>query len=530
MIDKKITLVLFNEKFSFQWQYGDVFNVDYTAVSIHKILPEIHSSASDYILFWDARNTFPTDKELENVLNSKGDLWHVGSKLSFAKEMPVLDCIQPVSMIHLDVNSNLDHSSWKISLKGCLMKRSVFDQVPFSKYMSEIDLLGLDFGYKALKFGVITRYSSILAKNIVLLEKNSSILLQDELTFVRNNFDKKAFIWCYLMHLFKVNLFLFIKLLKSNPNKEIEIYNREDADLDISSKDGSVSIVIATLERYPCLIDVLLEVRELDAKPKEIIIIDQTRKEIRSTTFLNSFSDLPITYLETNTIGQCTARNLGIKNATSKFIWFLDDDMKEIPKDYLNRHLHNIYSFNADISCGIPDEIGTNYINRAIHKVEISEGFPTNDILVKRELLNKVGGFDVKMDQKQSEDQEIGLRCMKTGALSIKDNKMRILHLRASRGGLRNHNVRKITFASSRNSLFQRRFLHYSELYLNLKHFDRKKIDRFILLNIRGTFIIRGNVFKKILKIVIATLVLPDTIIKSKKNLTKALVLKNANE
>jgi hypothetical protein len=106
--------------------------------------------------------------------------------------------------------------------------------------------------------------------------------------------------------------------------------------------------------------------------------------------------------------------------------------------------------------------------------------------------------------------------------LSIKNNQLRILHLRASRGGLRNHNVRKVTFSSSRNSLIQRRFLHHSELYLSLKHFSKEQVRKSLWLNIRGTFIVRGNFVKKLLKIVIALIVLPHTLFEVSKNLKLA--------
>ena len=260
---------------------------------------------------------------------------------------------------------------------------------------------------------------------------------------------------------------------------------------------------------------------------KEIIIVDQTPKEKRSKEFLQSFDDLPIVYLETDKIGQCTARNKGIEVAKSKFIWFLDDDMEEIPTNYLEKHLITIYSMNADISCGIPDEIGTNYIDRSIPKIELSDGFPTNDVLVKTDFLLDAGGFDVKMDQKQSEDQEIGLRLMKNGALSVKNNQLRIVHLRANRGGLRNHNVRKITFASSRKSVFQRRFLHYSEIYLNLKHFSKQQVLKSLLLNIRGTFIIHDGIFKKFLKFLFSLLILPNTLLVLNRRLKQAKMMMN---
>jgi len=521
MFKQTITLLLFNSSSIVTWEYGEIILATYNTTSFAKTMEKLGNVKSDYILFWDADNPIPTKEQLSSVIASKGDLWHIGSKLNFAIELPLLDCVQPTTMHHLKVDSSMDHTSWKVSLRGSLMKKSVLDQIPFVKKAASMDIVSLDFGFKAMKSGVITRYSEILAKNTIRKE-TSAFNLNEELSFIRNNFDKKAFVWCYVLYFFKINPLQFFRLLKIKPVTVSQPYTREVSTVNLSELDTSVSIVIATLERYECLVDELLELRLLQLQPKEIIIVDQTIQEKRSTEFLKDFEDLPISYLESNKIGQCSARNLGIKKATGKFIWFLDDDMKEIPVDYLERHLQNMYSFNADVSCGIPDEIGTNYIDRSIKKIEISDGLPMGDTIVKRELLIEIGGFDVKMDQKQSEDQEIGLRCFKQGALSIKDNQMRILHLRASRGGLRNHNVRKITFASSRNSLTQRRFLHHSEIYLNLKHFDQKKVKKAILLNIRGTFIIRGGMLKKGIKILIAFFMLPHTLYITKKNITLA--------
>lgn len=519
-MNKKISLVAFNESSNIEWKFGPKFSIDYSVKSLLAIRDEVLNDNSDYILFWDLKNMIPQNDDIEKILNSKGNLWHIGTKLKLNIKPQLLESIQPTSMLHLSISSTIPHSSWKNSFKGCLLEKRVFKEISISKYSNSLDIIGLDFGYKAMKSGVITRYSSVLSKTI----KSSDLLISklDELLFIRNNFDTKAFIWCYLIGMFKISVFSFFKAYRGKENSNNIVFKHRISKYALEEKKTSVSIVIATLERYYFLERELEELRSLKPTVDEIIIIDQTPIEKRNKAFLKSFNDLPIVYVETDTIGQCSARNKGIEIAKSKFIWFLDDDMEEIPSNYLKNHLETIYSFNADISCGIPDEIGTHYIDRSIPKIELSDGFPTNDVLVKRSLLLEVDGFDVKMDQKQSEDQEIGLRLIKKGALSVKNNQLRIIHLRAARGGLRNHNVRKITFASSRNSLFQRRFLHHSEIYLSLKHFSKKQVFKSLLLNIRGTFIVRGSVLKKIAKSLLSSLVFPHSICITYKNMKKA--------
>ena len=504
---RSTTLVVFNEKTLFEWRLGKKFSIEYTVDSLKKYKNEILKENSEYILFWDANNGELSENKILEIINSKGDLWHIGPLIGLNDFPFLLDFIQPTNMLNLRVKETINHSSWRHTFKGSLMKFRVFKEIQISSYSNSLDIIGLDFGYKSMKSGVLTRYSHLFLngkKETV----NFSFKKKEELLFIRNNFDSKAFFWCYLLSFFKISPLTFFKVYKNKENNSENIFNQDISQKEVLiGKDLSVSIVIATLERYPFLENELEELRLLEIPVQEIIIIDQTPKEKRNKEFLNAFRDLPILYLETDVIGQCTARNKGIGVSKSKFIWFLDDDMEEIPANYLEKHLRTMYSFDADVSCGVPDEIGTHYIDRSISKIELSDGFPTNDVLVKRNLLEEVGGFDIKMDQKQSEDQEIGLRLIKKGALSVKNNQLRIVHLRANRGGLRNHDVRKVTFASSRNSLFERR-------YLNLKHFTKKLVHKSLLLNIRGTFIVRGNLLKQVIKVLLGFILLPHTLAK----------------
>ena len=521
MTNKKISLVIFNEDKPIQWTLGEKFSLTYNVKSLIKFKSRILKAPAEYILFWDAKNPIPNQEIISEVFKSKGNLFHIGPSIGLSNKPQLLDEIQPTSMLNVEISLKIDHTSWKNTFKGCLLEKRVFEIIPLASYSDSLDIIGLDFGFKALNAGVITRYSTILSK-FISREQENHISKKDELFFIRNNFDIKAYFWTYLMNILRYSPLYFIIGFIKKSNLKTSIFSRDLEPNLISDDNLHVSAVIATLDRYKTLTEELEELSYLDLPLREIIIVDQTPKNRRSSTFLDNFKQLPIRYIETDRIGQCSARNLGISKATSKFVWFLDDDMKEIPSNYLREHLKTIYNLDADISCGVPDEIGTNLIDRRVPKIMLSDGFPTNDVLVKRTLLDAANGFDEKMDQLQSEDQELGLRLIKMGALSVKNNQLRLLHLRAVKGGLRNHNVRKITFASSRNSLFQRRFLHYSEIYLSLKHFTKKQVQNSLYLSIRGTFIIRGSIGKKIFKMFIGLLLLPHSIFITLKNLRLA--------
>lgn len=515
---KIITLVVFNENEKVAWKHGPVHSIAYTTDALIEAKASILNEKSDYILFWDLKNELPSYGVLQAVLKEKGTIWHIGSVIGLKEKPSLIEIVQPTNMNNVRIDESISHSSWKITFKGCLLGSNIFKSVPLQNYSDSLDIIGLDFGYNAMRAGAIPRFSKNLAGHVD-HGKTTKIKIKDELAFIKMNLDMKAFIWCYIMKFFTINPFTFIKLIRLKKHVKYSSIESTYNGTSTLMGDIQVSIVIATLNRYKVLKEELKEIRNLNPSVNEIVIVDQTPTNERDSKFLEEFSDLPIQYISTEKIGQCSARNIGVKASKGNYIWFLDDDMKEFPKDYLLKHMQTLHEYRADISCGIPDEIGTDFIDRANKHVFISDGFPTNDVVVRKELLENIDGFDEAMDQLQSEDQEIGLRLVKNGALSVKNNQLRLLHLRAPMGGLRTHKVRKSTFSASRKSIFKRRLLHYSEIYLSKKHFPKKNVFYLLLLNLRGTFIVRGNALKKIIKIIIGLLLLLPTIfVLSRKN------------
>lgn len=505
-----ITLVVFDYEEKVLWNHGPAFTVAYSTEALLSLRNSILEEESDYILFWDGNNKLPSYEVLQHVIKEKGNIWHVGSAMGLQHKPSLIEVVQPTNMNNVSIDTSIDHSSWKLTFRGCLLPKSIFEAIPLRNYGDSLDLIGLDFGYNAMRSGAMPRYSVALSnfKNPI----DVRIKMEDELAFISSNLDRKAVVWCYILNCLRISPRSFMKALRLKNKRHYPRIKGKYDGIEPILDQMKVSIVIATLNRYKVLKEELREIRSLDPSILEIVIVDQTPSKDRDTSFLEEFTDLHIQYISTDQIGQCSARNKGIVAAKGNYIWFLDDDMKEFPSDYLLKHLQTLQEYQADISCGIPDEVGTDFIDRTNKHVFLSDGFPTNDVVVKKELLEDIGGFDETMDQLQSEDQEIGLRLVKKGALSVKNNQLRLLHLRAPMGGLRTHKVRKSTFSASRKSVFKRRLLHYSEVYLSKKHFPSKNVFHLLLLNIRGTFIVRGNIFKKIIKIIIGLILLVPTI------------------
>jgi hypothetical protein len=139
----------------------------------------------------------------------------------------------------------------------------------------------------------------------------------------------------------------------------------------------------------------------------------------------------------------------------------------------------------------------------------MADVLPTNNGMLKRSVLAATGLFDLAYDRGQRADGDLGARIYKRGVSLILNPEIRLLHHHAPVGGLRKHKARKVTFATSRKFINHFRLPHRTELYLNKRHFSKKQQREAIYLILIGTFSIRGNRLRKLMKIIFAGFLLP---------------------
>lgn len=424
-----------------------------------------------------------TKEDITFVTNSRGDYWHGGVKNSF--DFKLNKYIQPCWMLDLVPEIDQNFVSWKMDGSVAIIPLWLFDQVGYpSTQFSSVQTALMDWSFRAIRSGAIPMNSKLLRD--VVPDKMSVMPFSDEIKFVKRNYASFWTKWALVRAMIKRQVSISCGLLawrELGKSKFIPPVIIDRAKSKRIVENPSISVIIITLERYSYLSTTIGLLMDQMVKPFEIIIVDATIAAHRSLDWFDQFSDsdIPIRIIYSD-IGQCTQRNKGVEIAKGDYIYFCDDDMDEIRPDHLLRHVFNIAAYQADASCGMPDEVGAFIKNRELIPLSVSDVFPTNDSLVNKTLLVKVGGFDIKMDRGQSEDHELGIRLFQAGALILLDPQIRALHIRASSGGLRKSNVRKITRASSHSNIFHFRLLHSTEFYLNLKHFPPQRVKE--LLNI----------------------------------------------
>ena len=499
------------------WSLGEVWPTHPTPAAIHRMVREkLPTSTAQAWLFWDRALGVPQEDIILKAMTRPGDLWHAGLRLGMGGLPGLIDFVTPTWMLNRDPPVDIEATSWRISLRCCLISINVLRQMG-SVHQEFITLDGsaLEMGHRYVKYGVITRYLPwLFSHNLPSL--NSFIIFEDELRFIYYRFGRSWAKWA-LMRAFITKYASFRTLIKSwrkighsprtpNPSPLIHVHPPHP----LSTTKSKVSVLIPTLDRYDYLRNLLRQIQHQTIKPFEIIIIDQTSKAKRDYDLINDFSELPLTIIYLDRPGQCSARNAGLKIIKGDLVLFVDDD-DEVTPQLIENHLDNLRQFNADASSGVAHEIGAGPLPSDFTLIRASDVFPTNNTLLYRRVLERSGLFDLAYDKGVRADGDLGMRIYLSGALMVLNPEIPVLHHRAPKGGLRMHKARVITYASSRRYLNQRHLPSKTEIYLAKRYFTSQQVREDWWLSALGTFSIRGSWVRKGLKILIGILLLPHT-------------------
>ncbi len=492
------------------------------------IKKSLENESTNYLLIWHEKFGIPDLDKIFNIIKTPGDVWHSGLLLGTKGKPFLLNFIAPTWMFNKDPDKIQRITSFRMHFFGTLFKKGVFKHLGlFDENFETLEGAALDMGLRLIKGGAFIIFEPRILEGITPLPQTrvKKLTIHDEVRMLQKHFSKQQLIWALVRSISygypKKEVFKELKkVLKTRGTPEQPVWERHLPDnFELPDKNVKVSVIIPTLKRHKYLKNVLDAMREQTIKPFEIIVID----EEKFPEFYSQFKDLPLTVLTGSNIGQSTARNLGLEIARGNYIMFLDDDIDDIPTNFIENHLRYLHYFRTDASCGTVRERG---IDISIHRfkkiVRLSDVFPTNNVMLKSACLNKIDLFDTKFDRGMQEDHDFGIRIYIAGHLMGINPFVEVFHHRAPRGGLRENKARKVTFSSARTSIFRFNILHKSSFYLMLKYYNDFQIKEEILLNIRGFFIVKGGLLKKILKILVATFLLPVLCFRLVRNYNEA--------
>lgn len=509
-----------------QWEMGELSTCKRNVGELtDTIKNRLMNSIADGILFWDSSLGQPNPNKVERIFNSPGDLWHAGLKLGTAGKPELINYIQPTWMLNCDGQPDIASTSWRISLKACLINTDVLRQFQLNPLYSTLEGAALDWGLRLLKSGIIPRYIPDLLDTYEI--EDFTLPVEDEIRIIDTWSNRIWVKWAILnsiiakdkniTEVLRAAMIVFKEKKQTNNTK---YYNRKFTKID-HNREYKIDVLIPTVQRYPYLRVLLNQLRQQTVKPTRIIIIDQTPFSEREYSLAEEFNDLPLHLIYLDTPGQCTARNAGITASQGDYILFLDDDV-EIDPDTIIKHLEVIENLDAEVSAGTvhePDEVNKSSDTPII---QVSSVFPTDNVMINKGVLRRSGLFDLAYDHGARADGDLGMRLRLHGAIMIQNSSNDILHHHAPRGGLRIHGARVITAKQRKTSHFSRNTPSVTELYLAKRYFSQKQVNSLIRILALATLKGGGKGILRHLSVIKNIILLPKTLIQIHINYNKA--------
>lgn len=175
-----------------------------------------------------------------------------------------------------------------------------------------------------------------------------------------------------------------------------------------------ITVVVPVYEQPDLLVDALNSVDKQTVDDYEIIVIDDASK-VDLQPIIDDFDNRTRLIVHEENKGAAAARNTGIERANGEYIAFLDaDDTWDATKlekqvDVFERGKDNLglvytgfiqYETDGNEWIRYPKACGEIYVD----ELERDRIHPTSTVMVRREILNEVGGFDKNLPSRQDYD------------------------------------------------------------------------------------------------------------------------------
>lgn len=203
-----------------------------------------------------------------------------------------------------------------------------------------------------------------------------------------------------------------------------------------------VSTIIPTKNRAGLLRRSLQSVVAQTYNPIEIIVVDDGSTDSTEEVVREFEQHNEVIYLKNEqSLGAPETRNRGIKEAAGQYIAGLDDDdewhperIEELVNAYTNSYacVTSNVKFQYKNGSAVWHKQGMINLNDLLYSNQVG-----NQVLVKRERLLEVGGFDVQLESAQDYDLWIRL-CEKFGPIKNVKRPLQIIHTEHEQGRISN--------------------------------------------------------------------------------------------
>ena len=192
-----------------------------------------------------------------------------------------------------------------------------------------------------------------------------------------------------------------------------------------------VSVVIATYNRSKFICETVDSILNQSNQNLELIVVDDGSTDNTEELILK-YSNKNIRYVKTdNWGGPARPRNIGINLAKGKYIAFCDDDDIWMPHK-LNRQLKYFKNQSVGMVFSMQKQFGaisifSNYFgigplpfkqDTSVEALVNENCIPNSSVIIKKNLLDKIGNFDERKSFVAIEDNDLWIRVSKNAKIA----------------------------------------------------------------------------------------------------------------
>ncbi|WP_418603360.1 glycosyltransferase family 2 protein [Hwangdonia sp.] len=388
------------------------------------ILVWCHESLKEHINIEGIKASF----HLKNMMLSYGANPYFSNRIGYVEDSPFLKINKTVKYPTWSMSSQVGaiYASQLLKFKNKIQLNDTFDFV--LNTMAKQGMPNGLFCYSEPK---------LLNKNAAFIHSETASNIQ-LFKFVKLHYKS---VWSSLLLLniivneAKFPIWAFVRNLLKRQQKFKLKFDLEPLDKQVIKTSSTIDVIIPTIGRKEYLHNVLKDLSNQALLPTKVIIVEQN-EAINSKTELNFIENekwpFSIVHKFIHQTGACNARNLALKETTSNYVFFADDDIRFNENLLLNsiNFMHENYINAMTLSCLRKDEV-------EVFKTTFQwSSFGSGCSIVKRNVLNKTE-FNVAYEHGFGEDADYGMQLRNLGLDIIYYPKETIMHLKAPVGGFR---------------------------------------------------------------------------------------------
>ncbi len=427
---KKLSRVRFKDKI-LEWKQNDLCLAFWELAEKYpdEIICWCEEEFLEYLDFDAFQDIFPQDLVMASYALKQ---LYLPEQIGYIDQLPFIN-----------VNREVRYGTWRMSTDaGGIKGRSL---IKFRQHFDKIK----DFGFLINSIAKLGQYNGLFCYSDPRFfqgKLNNKYVLQPSAT-VSQLF---AFVYMYYKTVRVWLLFFcFIRYERSLPLipvfrsffrrkcflKAIDLSGIKIKPKRFPSGSNSLDVIIPTLGRRDYLLNVLEDLKNQSLLPRKVIVVEQNPDP-------DSLTELPelksnswpfeIVHHFIHKTGACTARNIALEEVNAEWIFFADDDNR-MEADVLKHAIEEMKTFG--IQC-----LTLNYMQQGetlfFDKKKQWGTFGAGNSIVQGKFAKEIR-FDSAFDHGYGEDTEYGMQLRNAGCDIIYHPNIKILHLKAPRGGFR---------------------------------------------------------------------------------------------